>query len=106
MTGSVTITSFGNGFVGCKREVAFTGAPTLTHSSSIYLPGLVNITVVPNDVLTFRCTAVGQWTLMGASRPASLGLTAVVGYVPANLAGASFSGNVSIPANGLEVGST
>lgn len=59
VTGTASITSFGTGFVGCKREVIFTGTPTIVHSASIYLPGLANITVAANDILTLRCTGSG-----------------------------------------------
>lgn len=84
VTGTATITSLGAGFPGCKREVLFASTPTLVHSASIFLPGGTNITVVANDVLTFRCSATGQWVLASTTRPNVVG---ALGYTPVNKAG-------------------
>lgn len=63
VTGTATINSLGSGFVGCMREVRFSGSLTITASSNIVLPA-GNITTVAGDVLWFRCIASGQWTLV------------------------------------------
>lgn len=68
VTGSATINSLGTGFVGCYREVRYTGAPTIVNSSNIILPGGVNTTVSAGDVHAFRCTASGVWALVSSSR--------------------------------------
>lgn len=67
ITGSSAINSFGPGFIGCYRELRFTGTPTILNSSNIALPGGVNLTVSLNDVLGFRCTGSGGWTLVNGS---------------------------------------
>lgn len=72
ITGAATITGLGDGFAGCLRELRFDDACTLTHSSSLSLPGADNITTADGDVYTFRCTASGTWTLV-CSRTASSG---------------------------------
>lgn len=79
VSGTTTITSFGTGFVGCVREVAFTGVLTLVHSANIFLPGATNVITAVNDTYTFRCTASGQWTMVGASRPSAVGAVAKIG---------------------------
>lgn len=71
VTGTTTITSLGTGFAGCKREVTFAGALTLTHSANLILPGAANVSTIANDVLTFRCIAAGQWIMTAPSRVAS-----------------------------------
>lgn len=68
MSGTTNISSFGPGYVGCKREVQFLGVLTLQFSGGIYLPGLTNFTTTPFDVLTFRCYAAGQWIMTSAAR--------------------------------------
>lgn len=64
ITGAATIGSLGTGYVGCKRELRFDGACTLTASSNILLPGGADVTTAAGDVYTFRCTASGVWTLV------------------------------------------
>ena len=64
VTGAATITSLGTGYAGCVREVRFSGACVLTHSGNLVLPGGVNLTTAAFDVITFRCIASGQWTLV------------------------------------------
>jgi len=67
ITGEATINSLGTGFVGCKRELRFTGASTLVHSSSLQLPMGVNITTADARCFTFRCIAPGTWVMTAAS---------------------------------------
>lgn len=59
ITGSATITSLGTGFVGCLRELRFTGACTLVHSASLVLASGLNITTAASDALQFRCIGSG-----------------------------------------------
>lgn len=68
VTGSATINSFGTGFPGCRREVQFSGAPTIVNSSNIVLPGGVNLQVAAGDIYLFRCTASGVWSLSAGYR--------------------------------------
>ncbi|MCU1053242.1 hypothetical protein JAK47_01615 [Stenotrophomonas maltophilia] len=67
ITGSATINSFGTGYVGCYRELRFTGNPTIVNSVNIALPGGLNLVASTNEVLGFRCTASGGWTLVNTS---------------------------------------
>jgi hypothetical protein len=68
ITGADTITSLGSGFVGCKRELRFDDACTLTHSDNLQLPGGNDITTADGDIYVFRCTASGVWAFVsGAS---------------------------------------
>jgi hypothetical protein len=39
VSGSTTISSFGTGFNGCRREVRFSGSCTISHTASIVCPG-------------------------------------------------------------------
>lgn len=101
VTGTASITSLGAGFPGCKREVSFTGSPTLVHSASLLLPGAANITVQPNDTICFRCASSGSWVLVSTTRPNVVG---ALGYTPVNRAGDTMTGALTLPINGLVVG--
>lgn len=68
VTGAATITSLGTGFNGCRREVRFSGACTLTNSANLVLPGGANIVTAAGDVYAFRCIGSGQWALVGGSK--------------------------------------
>lgn len=61
ITGSVGITSFDSVSAGITRTLRFTGAPTITHSSNIQLPGSVDYVCTSGDVLQFRSLGPGQW---------------------------------------------
>jgi len=50
ITGNTTITSFGSNYRG-PRFLVFEGVVTLTHSSTLVLPGNANITTAAGDVL-------------------------------------------------------
>lgn len=65
ITGDSTINSLGSGFVGCKRELRFSGSPTLAHSSNLQLPGNLDISASPGHVLTFRCIGSNTWLCTG-----------------------------------------
>lgn len=78
VTGSATITSFGTGFSGCRREVRFAAPCGIVHSSNILLPNGVNVTTAANDILIFRCTGAGQWFLCAQSRPSGTSLDYVL----------------------------
>lgn len=67
ITGNSTITSLGAGFVGCKRELRFSGSATLTHSSNLQLQGAQNATTDAGDVFTFRCIGSNTWVQVGRS---------------------------------------
>lgn len=67
ITGTTTITSLGVGFIGCKRELRFEGALTLTHSSGLVLPGAADITTAAGDAYTFRCTDASTWVMVAGS---------------------------------------
>lgn len=68
ITGTSTINNLGTGFVGCKRELRFQSALNIVHSSSIVLPGSVNLAVQAADVWSFRCVGSGVWVLTGGMR--------------------------------------
>lgn len=78
ITGAATITSLGTGFVGCYRELRFSGAATLTHSSNLQLPAAQNIVTAAGQVLAFRCIAANTWILVngGWSLPSGFGTQA------------------------------
>lgn len=67
ITGTTTIASLGAGFNGCKRELRFEGALTLTHSSNLVLPGAADIITAAGDIYTFRCIDSGTWALVAGS---------------------------------------
>lgn len=91
ITGNSTINSLGAGFVGCKRELRFSGTPTLNHSSSLQLPGAQNISVTAGMVLRFRCIANNTWVYTGGT------------YTPPLDAGVIASGIFPVERGGLGV---
>lgn len=96
VTGAATITSLGTGFNGCRREVRFSGACTLTHSTNLQLPGSANITTAAGDVCTFRCIGSGQWILVAMNRTTSGQVTSALGYTPVNKAGDTMTGALAL----------
>lgn len=108
VTGSATITSLGTGYIGCRREVRFTGVCTLIHSGNLALPGNVNITTTTTDFITFRCIGVGTWVCVARAKPAITGsdVTAGLGYTPVNRAGDTMHGalNALSQAAGIVIG--
>lgn len=81
VTGTTTITAITLAD-GHKRTVRFTGALVLTHSSSLLLPGLANITTAAGDFAIFRGYAGG--------------VVRCVDYVPAS--GGPLRGQIPFPA--------
>lgn len=77
--------------MGCKREVRFTGTPTLTHSANLILPYSANITTVAGEIFTFRCTASGVWILVNRVR-------GDLGFTPINKAGDIVGGAIQFTA--------
>lgn len=67
ITGTATINSLGTGFNGCRRELRFAGACTLTHSTSLQLPGATNITTAAGLVYSFRCIGSNTWIYTGGN---------------------------------------
>lgn len=62
VTGTTTITGLGTAPAGVERTVRFSGALTLTHNStSLILPGGVNITTAAGDIAVFRSEGSGNW---------------------------------------------
>lgn len=98
ITGSATITSLGTGFNGCRRELRFSGACTLTHSANLSLPGGANITTAAGDAISFRCVGSGQWLCTARARavPSSADVIAGLGYTPVNKAGDTMTGGLSL----------
>jgi microcystin-dependent protein len=61
ITGTTTITSLGTAAAGVRRFLRFAGALTLTHSSSLILPGGENITTAENDTACMLSLGSGNW---------------------------------------------
>ena len=83
ITGTTTITSFGNSLgsiAGAVREIEFSGALTLTNSASLILPTGANIITVAGDVARFRYEGSGVWR--GTSYQRASG-AALAGNAPA-----------------------
>lgn len=73
VTGTTTITAIGSSASWDGRVVwlQFDGALTLTHSSTLNLPGAVNYTTAAGDVLAFVQETSGTWRCVSATRAAS-----------------------------------
>lgn len=69
ITGTTGITSFGSARQpGQSRTLVFSGAVILTHSSSLLLPGSVNLTTAAGDVLVFVADTESIWRLVSITR--------------------------------------
>jgi hypothetical protein len=79
VTGTTTITSFGTNYRG-PRFLTFEGAVTLTHSSTLVLPGGANITTAAGDSLIVIPGATlgtaDKWVVMAYQKNAAPGIGA------------------------------
>lgn len=88
ITGTTTITAFGTLAAGVEKTLRFTGALTLTHNStSLILPGGVNITTASGDTAIFRSLGSGNWVCVSYKRASGSNVT--IGFKGADLASAS-----------------
>ena len=75
---------------GRRFTLQFDGAVTLTHGSSLYLPGATNFTTEANDSLDFIATAANtvrctSYALKDGGSVVASGLTSKAGYFSKNL---------------------
>jgi hypothetical protein len=69
VTGTTTITSFGNASAGLERTVIFDGILTLTHNAtSLILPTGANITTAAGDTARFICDTTNNWRCLSYQR--------------------------------------
>ena len=65
ISGTTTITSFGTGAAaGVRKFVTFTGALTLTHSSTLICPGATNISIAAGDSIELRSEGSNVWRVV------------------------------------------
>lgn len=72
ITGTTAITSFGSA-VDRFRCIRFSGALTLTHGSSLVLPGAANITTAAGDTAIAVSDATGKWRVYVYSKASGAG---------------------------------
>ena len=63
ITGTTTITSFGNGVAGRVYNLKFAAALTITNSANIVCVGGVNFVTEPGDVVQMYCVSTGVWEM-------------------------------------------
>jgi len=69
VTGTTTISSFGNADAGLLRTVIFDGALTLTHNAtSLILPTGANITTAAGDTAVMFCDSTNNWRCLSYQR--------------------------------------
>lgn len=100
ITGAATINSLGAGFIGCVRELIFTGTCTIVSSSIIVLPFAQNVVVDAGNCATFRCTALGVWTLVSRVGGDVLSKLAFIGNGTSVVVSPTTSGGVFLRPNG------
>jgi hypothetical protein len=77
ITGTTTITSFGNATAGLLREVIFDGALTLTHNAtSLILQRSANITTAAGDTALMFCDTTNNWRCLRYTKQDGSPLTA------------------------------
>jgi len=97
ISGTTTITSFDTVASGVERNVKFSGALTLTYNStSLILPGKLNITTVAGDYAVFRSLGSGNWECISYTAINSGGLF----HAPAFIVYSATAANLS---NGTDV---
>lgn len=99
ITGTATITSFGTVRAGILKILKFEGALTLTHNStSLILPGAVNVTTADGDIGVFVSEGSGNWRCVSYF-PAAVGVYGgpVLGTEQASTSGTTID-FTSIPA--------
>lgn len=81
ITGTTTITAFGNVAAGAQRVLVFAGALTLTHNAtSLILPGAANITTAAGDIAIMRSLGSGNWKCVSYTRAAVVPLRSTAVY--------------------------
>jgi hypothetical protein len=74
ITGTTTITAFDTIAAGAHRTLTFSGALTLTHNStSLILPGGINITTANGDAAEFVSLGSGNWRCVDYTRANAVG---------------------------------
>lgn len=69
ITGTTTITSFGSGAAGMRKEGRFTGALTLTHNAtSLILPGNASIPTAAGDRFQAYSLGSGNWVVINYTK--------------------------------------
>lgn len=78
ITGTTTISSFGAGTSGMRRQLTFSGALNVTqNATSMILPGAATITTAAGDTMDAICLGSSNWRITNYTK----GTTAVVGIV-------------------------
>ena len=98
VTGTTTINSFGTVSSGITKLVRFAGILTITNSAAIVTHTGANITTAAGDIAEVISDGAGNWRVVSYSRPiiTSAYVTTALGYTPANKAGDTFGGAVSV----------
>jgi microcystin-dependent protein len=79
ITGTTTITGFDSITAGATRNVTFTGALTLTHSTNLILPSNAqNITTAAGDSAVFQSLGSGNWKCLVYTRLNGIALVSSV----------------------------
>lgn len=68
VTGTTTITSFGNGVAGQVFNLKFAAALTITQSANILCLGGVSFVTEPGDVVQMYCVSTGVWEMRYVQR--------------------------------------
>lgn len=79
VSGAVTITSFGTGTSGKIKFVTFSGAPLLTHSASLDVPGNANFQLAAGDVAIVQSLGGTNSKVLAITRDTGL---SIVQYTP------------------------
>ena len=70
ITGTTTITSFGNASAaGIRRTLIFDGALTLTHGTNLICPGATSITTVAGMVIEVVAETTTNWRVVSITHP-------------------------------------
>jgi len=64
VSGSTTINNLGGATSGAMRILWFTGAPIMTHSAALDIPGAVNRRPYINDLMLVICTGGSNWRVV------------------------------------------
>lgn len=105
ITGNTGITSFGTHAAGHLLHLKFSGAPLITHSATLDLPGQVNIQIAAGDTMIVRALGTGVSGSPGTSggywKCVSFTKYTPTGSFTVEVADAATAGNVASVAQAL-----
>lgn len=99
ISGTTTITSFGTTYYG-PRFLRFTGALTLTHSSTLNLPTAANITTAAGDTcIAYPNQALSGWNVIAYQKASGAAIVSSTDYLNTTRSNVASASTLDLTAN-------